>query len=157
MSAARRDELRLRRKPHGVPAGSIPEHGRNARDGTRPHDARRRRNLPARRFVVFRDRGGFYLDGAVVSAVVRSDRKSVGKISYLQRLSSPSLGRPANMNPEIDRTRLLSEIEALAEFSDAAAPAVTRIIFTPADLQARAWMKARCEDAGLTVRYEIGR
>jgi N-carbamoyl-L-amino-acid hydrolase len=58
------------------------------------------------------------------------------------------------MNLEIDRARLLAEIEALAAFSDAEAPAVTRIVFTPADLKARAWMKARCEEAGLTVRHD---
>jgi ureidoglycolate amidohydrolase len=58
------------------------------------------------------------------------------------------------MNIEIDRDRLLSEIETLASFSDAEAPAVTRIVFTPADLKARAWMKMRCEEAGLTVRYD---
>jgi ureidoglycolate amidohydrolase len=58
------------------------------------------------------------------------------------------------MNLEIDGARLLSEIEALASFSDAEAPAVTRIVFTPTDLKARAWMKARCEEAGLTVRYD---
>ena len=58
------------------------------------------------------------------------------------------------MNLEIDRNRLLSEIEALASFSEAEPPVVTRIVFTPADLKARAWMKARCEEAGLTVRYD---
>jgi N-carbamoyl-L-amino-acid hydrolase len=54
----------------------------------------------------------------------------------------------------IDRDRLLSEIEELASFSDAEAPAVTRIVFTPTDIKARAWMKARCEEAGLTVRQD---
>jgi len=58
------------------------------------------------------------------------------------------------MNLEIDRHRLLSEIEALASLSEAEAPVVTRIVFTPADLKARVWMKARCEEAGLTVRYD---
>jgi ureidoglycolate amidohydrolase len=58
------------------------------------------------------------------------------------------------MNIEIDRDRLLSEIEALASFSDAEPPAVTRIVFSPADLKARAWLKARCEEAGLSVRYD---
>ncbi len=58
------------------------------------------------------------------------------------------------MNLEIDRACLLSEIEVLASFSDAEAPAVTRIVFTPTDLKARAWMKARCEKAGLAVRYD---
>jgi N-carbamoyl-L-amino-acid hydrolase len=58
------------------------------------------------------------------------------------------------MNLEIDRNRLLAEVEALASFSDAEAPAVTRIVFTPTDLKARAWMKARCEEAGLKVRCD---
>src|SRR5579863_174680 len=54
----------------------------------------------------------------------------------------------------IDRDRLLSEIDTLATFSDAEAPAVTRIVFTPTDLKARAWLQARCEEAGLTVRQD---
>jgi ureidoglycolate amidohydrolase len=58
------------------------------------------------------------------------------------------------MNLQIDRGRLLAELEALASFSDAEAPAVTRIVFTPTDLKARAWMKACCEEAGLTVRCD---
>jgi ureidoglycolate amidohydrolase len=61
---------------------------------------------------------------------------------------------PAAMSLTIDRRRLLSEIDELASFSDAEAPAVTRIVFTPTDLKARAWMKARCEKAGLTVRQD---
>ncbi len=58
------------------------------------------------------------------------------------------------MNLQIDGERLVSEIETLATFSEAEAPVVTRIVFTPADLKARAWLKARCEEAGLTVRYD---
>ena len=58
------------------------------------------------------------------------------------------------MKLEIDRDRLLSEIEALAAISDADPPAVTRIVFTPTDLKARAWLRARCEEAGLTVRQD---
>jgi ureidoglycolate amidohydrolase len=58
------------------------------------------------------------------------------------------------MNLVIDRDRLLSEIEALAAFSDAEAPAVTRIVFTPTDLKARAWLKKCCESAGLSVRQD---
>jgi ureidoglycolate amidohydrolase len=58
------------------------------------------------------------------------------------------------MNIVIDRERLLYEIDTLASFSDAEAPAVTRIVFTPADLKARSWMKARCEEAGLAVRED---
>jgi ureidoglycolate amidohydrolase len=58
------------------------------------------------------------------------------------------------MNIEIDGNRLLAEIEALALFSDAEAPAVTRIVFTSTDLKARAWLKTRCEESGLSVRYD---
>src|SRR5437667_10164017 len=58
------------------------------------------------------------------------------------------------MKLEIDQQGLLSELERLATFSDAEPPAVTRIVFTPTDLKARAWMMARCQEAGLAVRQD---
>ena len=58
------------------------------------------------------------------------------------------------MTPEIDQERLLAEIEELAAFSDADPPAVTRIVFTPTDLKARAWLVAKCEEAGLSIRRD---
>src|SRR5260370_38460172 len=58
------------------------------------------------------------------------------------------------MNLEIDPNQLLSEIEALAEISDGDPPAVTRIVFTATDLKARAWLKERCEAAGLVLRQD---
>jgi ureidoglycolate amidohydrolase len=58
------------------------------------------------------------------------------------------------MKIKIDQKRLESEIEAVAAFSEADPPVVTRIVFTPADRKARAWMNARCEDAGLVVRHD---
>jgi ureidoglycolate amidohydrolase len=58
------------------------------------------------------------------------------------------------MKLDIDQRRLSSEIEALAAISEAEPPVVTRIVFTPADLKARAWMIARCEEAGLAVRQD---
>src|ERR1700675_2177355 len=58
------------------------------------------------------------------------------------------------MKIEVDRQRLMSEIEELASISEAEAPAVTRIVFTPTDLKARTWLKARCEEAGLAVRHD---
>jgi N-carbamoyl-L-amino-acid hydrolase len=58
------------------------------------------------------------------------------------------------MKLEVDRDGLLSEIEALASISEAEPPAVTRIVFTPTDLKARAWLRARCEAAGLAVRQD---
>src|SRR5215472_6627757 len=58
------------------------------------------------------------------------------------------------MNLALDRARLHSEIEMLATFSDAEAPAVTRVVFTPPDLKARAWLHERCKAAGLSVRQD---
>jgi ureidoglycolate amidohydrolase len=58
------------------------------------------------------------------------------------------------MNLEVDKDRLISEIEELSLISDAEAPAVTRIVFTPTDLRARSWFLARCKEAGLMVRQD---
>jgi len=45
-------------------------------------------------------------------------------------------------------------IEELAAISDAAAPAVTRVVFTGTDLRARAFLTGLCVEAGLTVRAD---
>ena len=58
------------------------------------------------------------------------------------------------MKLEIDRRGLLSQLETLATFSDAEPPAVTRIVFTPVDLKARAWVITLCEEADLAVRQD---
>jgi len=58
------------------------------------------------------------------------------------------------MNLEVDRERLAAEIEELAAISEAEPPAVTRIVFSPTDLKARAWLIAHCEKAGLAVRHD---
>jgi len=58
------------------------------------------------------------------------------------------------MKLQIDQERLLSEIETLATFSDADPPAVTRVVFSPTDLRARAWLLLRLEEAGLAVRTD---
>src|SRR5690242_6285504 len=52
------------------------------------------------------------------------------------------------------KDRLSAEIEELATISDADPPAVTRVVFTPTDLKARAWLRARCEQAGLAMRQD---
>ena len=59
-----------------------------------------------------------------------------------------------NLAIEVNQDRLLSEIEALGAISEAEPPVVTRIVFTPSDLKARAWMKSRCEEAGLALRQD---
>jgi ureidoglycolate amidohydrolase len=58
------------------------------------------------------------------------------------------------MKFNVDGARLSSEIEELASISDADAPAVTRIVFTPTDLKARGWLISKCENAGLAVRKD---
>jgi ureidoglycolate amidohydrolase len=58
------------------------------------------------------------------------------------------------MKIAVDGDRLSQEIAELAMISEAEPPAVTRIVFTPPDLEARAWFIARCEKAGLAVRQD---
>ena len=58
------------------------------------------------------------------------------------------------MTPVVDADRLARELDALAAISDAPAPAVTRVVFSKADLEARAYLKTLCADAGLVVRED---
>jgi ureidoglycolate amidohydrolase len=58
------------------------------------------------------------------------------------------------MELAIDSERLHAEIEELASISEAEPPVVTRILFTPADMRARAWTIERCRAAGLSVRQD---
>ena len=53
------------------------------------------------------------------------------------------LATSSTMNLAINSERLHAEIEELAAISDAEPPAVTRILFTPADMKARAWLNER--------------
>ena len=52
-------------------------------------------------------------------------------------------------NPAIDR--LISELQTLAQISSAEPPVVTRVVFSEADLRARAYVKGRCAAAGLSI------
>jgi N-carbamoyl-L-amino-acid hydrolase len=54
----------------------------------------------------------------------------------------------------VNTPQLLTDLETLATFSDVPAPAVTRIVFSETDRQARAWFKSRCTAAGLIVRED---
>ena len=58
------------------------------------------------------------------------------------------------MEIEIDQVRLNQEIDKLALFSDAEAPAVTRIVFSAQDGKARAWLKERFVEVALTLRED---
>jgi ureidoglycolate amidohydrolase len=54
----------------------------------------------------------------------------------------------------VDLSRLLSELETLASFSDAPAPAVTRVVFSARDLAARAYLRKLFSEAALDLRTD---
>src|SRR5260370_23227023 len=56
------------------------------------------------------------------------------------------------MDLKVNQRRVKDELERLAEFSDAPAPAVTRVVFSEADLAARRFVKGECAAAGLAAR-----
>lgn len=62
------------------------------------------------------------------------------------------------MQIQIDGDRLLSELKILATFTSvepsAEGTAVTRIVFTPDDLRARAWLKTLVAAEGFTIRED---
>jgi ureidoglycolate amidohydrolase len=58
------------------------------------------------------------------------------------------------MTLTVDTRRLSAELDALGAISEAPAPVVTRVVFSGADVQARAFMKTLFDDAGLTVRED---
>ena len=58
------------------------------------------------------------------------------------------------MNLTINQPRLSSELETLATFSEVSAPAVTRILYTKQDMQARTYLKKLFAEANLHVRED---
>jgi ureidoglycolate amidohydrolase len=58
------------------------------------------------------------------------------------------------MTPTIDLRRLSQELEQLADISEMPAPAVTRVVFSAADLRARNYCKVLCETIGLSIRTD---
>ena len=58
------------------------------------------------------------------------------------------------MQIEIRERQLAQELAQLATFSDAEPPAVTRVVYSPVDLQAHAYIKLLCREAGLSVRED---
>jgi N-carbamoyl-L-amino-acid hydrolase len=56
--------------------------------------------------------------------------------------------------PNLSIERLMTELAALAQISAAEPPVVTRVVFSDADLSARAYVKGLCTAAGLTVRED---
>lgn len=58
------------------------------------------------------------------------------------------------MHPTIDIATLTAELDHLAQFSDAPAPAVTRVMLSDADLAARKWLTELLAAAALTTRVD---
>ncbi len=54
----------------------------------------------------------------------------------------------------LNADRLLGEIDHISRFSEVPAPAVTRILFTPPDMAARAYLKQLADEAGLPWRED---
>lgn len=57
-------------------------------------------------------------------------------------------------HPKLSIDRLIAELMALAKVSEAEPPVVTRVVFSEADLRARAYVKELCVDAGLSVHED---
>ena len=55
---------------------------------------------------------------------------------------------------QINRERLVADLETLASFSDDTPPGISRLVFADADQKSRVWLKAQCSDAGLAVRED---
>jgi N-carbamoyl-L-amino-acid hydrolase len=55
---------------------------------------------------------------------------------------------------QINRDRLVADLETLASFSDDTPPGISRLVFAGADQKSRVWLKEQCSDAGLTVRED---
>jgi ureidoglycolate amidohydrolase len=59
-----------------------------------------------------------------------------------------------NTGVSLNSRRLQTEIDELAAISEAAPPVVTRVLFSDADLRARAFVKKICQELGLSLRSD---
>ena len=55
---------------------------------------------------------------------------------------------------KVNSAHLTEQLDTLAGFSDAPAPAVTRVVYTDTDLKARAYLKSLIAEVGLSVRED---
>jgi N-carbamoyl-L-amino-acid hydrolase len=61
------------------------------------------------------------------------------------------------LNPaaiQVDAGRVADELETLASWNEAEPPAVTRVVYSKEDVQARVFIKRLCAEAGLSVRED---
>src|SRR5262249_45735879 len=153
---ARRAGVRPRRQCVPVPAGGGAAARRDPRHGARPADARGPGGVPAGRPLVPGEGRRRDLDALVLPAVVRGDGQDPGGLPVLQgRQPRPARGGRMNDLPlHVNVGRLSRELDELAGFSDAPPPAVTRVLYTEADLKARAFLRRLCGEAELLVRED---
>lgn len=59
-----------------------------------------------------------------------------------------------NLSPDPNIDGLMAELMALAQISEAEPPVVTRVVFSHADMRARAYVKGQCSTAGLSIRED---
>jgi ureidoglycolate amidohydrolase len=64
------------------------------------------------------------------------------------------MNRMTTTHPALTIDRLISELQALAQISEAEPPVVTRVVFGEADMRARAYVQKLCTDAGLTMKVD---
>jgi len=73
-------------------------------------------------------------------------------------MQTQSTPRQLEIEIEIDATRLIDELNTLATFSSIEpspiGTAVTRVVFSPDDLRARAWLKSLAAAEGLSIRED---
>jgi ureidoglycolate amidohydrolase len=60
----------------------------------------------------------------------------------------------ADIAPVVAIDNLMEELSALALITEAEPPVVTRVVFSKADLRARAYVKGLCKKAGLSIRED---
>jgi ureidoglycolate amidohydrolase len=60
----------------------------------------------------------------------------------------------ATSQPQLSIDTLIQELHTLAKISEAEPPVVTRVVFSEADLRARAYVKGLCTAAGLVVHED---
>ncbi|MGC2617107.1 MAG: Zn-dependent hydrolase, partial [Terracidiphilus sp.] len=58
------------------------------------------------------------------------------------------------LSPTLSIDRLISELNTLSQISEADPPVVTRVLFSEADLRARAYVKGLCCEVGLEVHED---
>lgn len=58
------------------------------------------------------------------------------------------------MNLFIDNAAIAADLAAIAAYSSSAPPGITRVVYSQSDLKARAYLRARCAEAGLELRED---